>query len=1176
MVKKTKKTYKKDSSKNNTFLQKLKSKLFYFSLIGKSDEAIVEIRRLRFSHSLIMLQKIINELPDMYTGMVFKSAKPYSYSDLNIGKVGFIDGDIESHLNWWFIQFDKYSDELKRFLAKKREFEICFLLGKYDESKIIIEYVKENICFSFWEIENSFLLEEYSKGLKENIKLQSKLSEIDPVSPFFPMLCHFYAQKADQDLSVFSYQKALERTLSDFNLSDHVIKHYLSIHLDLFNYEDSNYNGIFLGEECSSIIDRYQTFSNIVGSLISKNEIKDNSLIFLQKLSNNIKDYRLQKLFSIKNRNNFEEIVNDNDAKKVALIIDSYTFGNYDNSVNLSKEYLENNPDAYEIYEIYVKSLIHLNREFEPVTENESVLNIIMEKTYNVISKNENTILSIFDLYALSWNISSFDIAHQIQHFIVSEISTSYISYPFDSLIYSPTITPNFSKYYYDLSDRKSFLETFKSKTERYATVDFFIDLIDFEIDQNHVITSNVPNYRLSLHKSKVLFEMKKYVESIYEIQCITDSVTKIPHLYEECIVRMYDCYFEIDEFDKCIALYVDNYLGNSNIISKFNTKKLSQSIINNKFRNITSDINVPIFLSIIKEDDYKVFVAYDIFMKSLSLSFPSDIDESSYSIDKVVYFLEKVSTPKVLFKSVMVFRNSNDVHDERIRICQKLSDLNMKDLDKYNDEISQITQNVKIKERVKEIDESKIFVDEESILKTDLKELEKKFIRYRKISEILQNENLDFFSNNGGFLVDYLSGKVQRLKSKKLIDTNTQLFNLFMELFFEVRDQFLFSNNNGLDYYLSSRIRHGIIDGQLRRQFQSYKLITQKDSVSGKYVSNEYWNNRLYYLPEDSLVSLNHVLNKFSENIDNIIYDLKNKYIHIATEDKSTKQDGLFDFRYYDSRIHEILFYNKFLDNYKDVTDYREFINKIILDLWEITDYNLVVIRNFISGTIKPIFTKFLDNLEVDIKGLLDKNEQKELIKNITECRTNIQMDIDTISTWFQRTKNKKVDFEIIDSVDTSAEIIKNIYPSYNLKIEKLIESKSVVRGEYFTDLVDLFKIFFENIIGYCKDKSLKEIKCKVLIIEDNEFCICEIQNPLIDNENVKIIESIIRNKLDELNSPSSIKNIRGEGNTGIIKADNILKNKLRSSLNSIDISVKELNFCVVFKFNLSCLVRA
>ena len=42
-------------------------------------------------------------------------------------------------------------------------------------------------------------------------------------------------------------------------------------------------------------------------------------------------------------------------------------------------------------------------------------------------------------------------------------------------------------------------------------------------------------------------------------------------------------------------------------------------------------------------------------------------------------------------------------------------------------------------------------------------------------------------------------------------------------------RDVFLLNNTAGLDYFLSSRIRHGTIVNQLRKYFQEKKLKTRK-----------------------------------------------------------------------------------------------------------------------------------------------------------------------------------------------------------------------------------------------------------------------------------------------------------------------------------------------------------
>ena len=69
--------------------------------------------------------------------------------------------------------------------------------------------------------------------------------------------------------------------------------------------------------------------------------------------------------------------------------------------------------------------------------------------------------------------------------------------------------------------------------------------------------------------------------------------------------------------------------------------------------------------------------------------------------------------------------------------------------------------------------------------------------------------------------------------------------FKLFVQAFNEIKYLFLYSNEYGLDSNLSQRIRHGTLLGAIRALFDSFHLVTQKDS-SGRYRDNAYWTNRL------------------------------------------------------------------------------------------------------------------------------------------------------------------------------------------------------------------------------------------------------------------------------------------------------------------------------------------
>ncbi len=107
------------------------------------------------------------------------------------------------------------------------------------------------------------------------------------------------------------------------------------------------------------------------------------------------------------------------------------------------------------------------------------------------------------------------------------------------------------------------------------------------------------------------------------------------------------------------------------------------------------------------------------------------------------------------------------------------------------------------------------------------------------------------------------------------------------------VLTEFPLSTTHGLDCYLSMRVRHGTLSGQLRSPLEEQHLITQRESGSQEYKPNEYWPNRLPEVSPERRSKVEERLSTFSKSYDDFIDRIANKLIQIRSKDKP---EGLFD----------------------------------------------------------------------------------------------------------------------------------------------------------------------------------------------------------------------------------------------------------------------------------------
>lgn len=641
-----------------------------------------------------------------------------------------------------------------------------------------------------------------------------------------------------------------------------------------------------------------------------------------------------------------------------------------------------------------MKSLINAKKPLELLTDDESIINNILLNIYNILMKNDLVIESLSSLISITFSMHHFDLSIQLLYFIHKIKNTDrYIFFNTIYQIYSPTITPKVIFEFKESQEQKNILTILANTNTNKQTTDFFIQLLNYEIDNNlYKINSTIPNSRILLHTSRILLKKEKYNNIISQLEPNIQSFKNISHIYEECIVMLYKSYSEMNEVSKCIDLFVNNYFYNKNLLNNIDTKKEINFFNNLGYKKSTINIDLIIFLHICKANSKTTAIVYRMLMRKLQFNKPSELDYNSFDLSKVIYFFRSICVQGVLSKDVLHFKTSNDVEFERVKICQLLLSIDKDNSSVYNEEIIDITQNIKIKERMREVDNSKIYTDFNGLINFDLKDFEKNFSRFKKINDLREKTSDEF-----NILI--YDNKDMSLEStheykKKYLTLQEQLYSIYIELFIDIRDKYLFSNEHGLDAYLSTRIRHGTITGQLRKTFSDLNLITTKDKKTNIYVHNNYWIGQLSVNKKEYMDNIDSIMNKFSKDIDDYITYITDAYIQIKTENTSY---ALFDFSIYKfPKMLQHEFYNFFIE----CKSSDEFINRSMTICKNISEKNLAYIKVFFNSEIKKYFLTLLDDLEKDINIISNESEYALLLHNIRQCRTDIQTTIEIVSS--------------------------------------------------------------------------------------------------------------------------------------------------------------------------------
>ena len=77
-----------------------------------------------------------------------------------------------------------------------------------------------------------------------------------------------------------------------------------------------------------------------------------------------------------------------------------------------------------------------------------------------------------------------------------------------------------------------------------------------------------------------------------------------------------------------------------------------------------------------------------------------------------------------------------------------------------------------------------------------------------------------------------------------------------------------------------SVRIRHGVLQNQIRSPFEALHLISEKDTTTSEYLPNPYWDTSFKDVRDDRRIAIQKLLIGFSQKLDDVAHKLNKEMI--------------------------------------------------------------------------------------------------------------------------------------------------------------------------------------------------------------------------------------------------------------------------------------------------------
>lgn len=1045
---------------------------------------------------------------------------------------------IVTEITWFNTLLNIYSSEINIFLDLRQRYNYALLKGDYNKCCDILDELENKLGFSLWLIENRINL--YSvfnkKDELSNYIITIFNSDVDQMTLY---LSHIYYYRSDVNLSFLNFRNSLIQEYE--NIPRQIYEYFMYKICYINNMEIYNVNEIFWYESGFSLIDVYLTSTNIYKHLYTVDNADCKTMMSeILKHCTIFRDDSLETLLRL-----YEIKSEYNQTQYYAQISDDFYCGKFEKALETCEKAIIDDKYNMEII-FFILNAFAFEKNYKlDCLPSGSLLTQIITSSINIIRKENNSIDSYHSLLKIISLFSNETWAIQLLFLVNKEFNT-----------YGKNYCPIISTLSFNW-DSVFILDVVPSELKNNLIIDinretslYFSTLSAVDMNATNVIEGGALYYFIkNLLIAKIYTNQSKYDEIILLFHKDL-TLSKNEYLYFNAVRQSVNSYISLNKLEKALTIITDCCLKYNYAINIFDIGSLILELKENELSNsFKAKIDYPIFSFLINNysiDSFniRISIAYEEFLELNNVTTPTKLLEhhKCFEQSKFMFFLKNICVQSIMDDSIY-FSSSDEIERERINICQWLAFEN-NDEDNFSEEIKSITQRLLINNLMRKIESSKISVDVDSIKNNNM-------VLFRELYETFKG-NLEVESELltlKCLLSDYLR------EETTLILLQPLGLKAFVSYFKKLKEEFLFNDKLGLDTCLSIRIRHGTLTGQLRSNLVNNNLITQMGE-NNEYKKNEYWLSKIQEeFPDLDVEILSNYLLEFAKSIDDLIGELKNKWIQIS--DSENQSDALFNYYIPDMEI------SMLYENARKVVSYEEFVDLGINYLWQLTEKNLSNVRSKIRGELNSRFSNIFYRIETQLALLPNGTSVSELKSKFASSRTDMQYELDKISNWFKLEKiNEMQDFHIQSVHDIAFEMLTNVYADKAITQNFIDTTNTMFEGKLQKCFVDMLYILFDNVVKHSNFDS--EIHIETEVSCNQEYCILTVRNKL--GEGLDIDSLILKlNKIKEkISNNSSLTDVRREGGTGLYKINKILtadiggKSKFNCYVNEREYSIQ------------------
>ncbi|WP_426029593.1 tetratricopeptide repeat protein [Caulobacter sp. DWP3-1-3b2] len=1040
---------------------------------------------------------------------------------------------IEKALVWDACALRQYGDQLGRFSNLEREFYNQLMGGKLAAAALTLDRISAEFGQSKWLIEQKIhLLSEIGDITQLEAFVSSVAANSD--NGVAELIAWFQSQKVDPEVSISRFYSYADRYAQAIN-DDSGYGAFLRWNIDRYHrFDVQNITGIIAFSETSSVIDRYVALKDVLSRLIALGQsIPEVALPDLSMLANALPGSDLSNIIAIADGARKDTPL----AETAELeIFDEYSLGRYESALQKCLIILTSEPSKAHLYEICARSFGRC--EDAPALDQTAPWARIVADMAAIFLRNSSYEEALNRLQRTSHVATVPYVVWATGSFLAREVEPDKEDHWSQVDAQSAACSQTGSPWHWAALDRAfpdaaALGRAYRSNPNSSAIRLQRALAVLAESDLQAAVELGVPEVRIDIyrgHLARKRGEFRQAAEAYsraLKANCMPDRLAAAKGKAV--------CLRALQDHTDALALVATQCLEIPTSYRLFDLPALLLETERTGLPAAYSTIALPILYNIYSkyyaaDRDMKKSDSAEEYVFAKGARLPSELEtpEGEIALSEHVYFLRYVCTPRAIDPFIDL-ENTSAVELERIAICQKLAEIDPGDLDAYTDEIREITRRRIVRERLKQVEKSKIFVDVPNIKRNAEKLLKENYSRFQ---ESISRPDYDQAFIGMVKTIRELVGDKENIVHfpDHPIDEREQSFR---KLCGEVINLLLLSQEYGFKTYLSTRIKHGTLAAQLSSPFSLNNLLLEAND--GVYTQSNYWQKQLS-LDDMQAATLHLLISEFSRDIDGIIESLKDQNIQILSD---AFPEAWLDFTFFRN---EILFLQAQIDT---GTTFEQFFDIVLTRFWRALNDNLTNVRSKLDGVVKPALAQRLDLLQQEVVKSLPGASTAPLHSAIAAARTEAQNSVDVIIGWFKLTQAAdRPDYEFGIAVDVAAESINSCFKSKQITVVRDIEVNRELKGTTLESMVDILFILFENAITHSHGGSGSTVTLRAAGGEN--VLLLEVENSVIPQTDFEPLNVALRERLGKVSSASGQAMVAQEGGSGFPKIVKILKHDL------------------------------